>query len=96
MELFSFVRLHAAEGKERAVEEALRAVLRASREEAGCMSIHAFRGTRDPRVFYIHSRWKNEETFELHATLPHTGRFLQQMEGLTDQPREVARTELID
>ncbi|HEX2569114.1 MAG TPA: hypothetical protein VH877_06090 [Polyangia bacterium] len=29
-----------------------------------------FRSTRDPRLFYLHSRWVDEAAFDLHATLP--------------------------
>jgi len=35
-------------------------VVAPSRAEPGCLDIHAFRSTRDARLFYIHSRWKDE------------------------------------
>ena len=57
MDQYVFVRLHAREGQESAVEEALRGVTGPSREEAGCLSFHTFRSMRDRRLFYIHSRW---------------------------------------
>lgn len=95
MELFIFVRFHAREGEESAVEEALREVLTPSREEAGCVSFHVFRSVRDRRLFYIHSRWTDEAAFENHAELPHTVRFLKRVDALLDQPREVTRTERI-
>jgi quinol monooxygenase YgiN len=95
MEIFSFVKFHAAEGNESAVEGALREVLGRSREEQGCVKIHAFRGTRDRQVFYIHSQWRNEEAFETHAKLAHTQKFLETMEALIDQTPEIARTELV-
>jgi quinol monooxygenase YgiN len=31
-----------------------------------------FRSIRDPRLFYIHSRWVDEAAFDTHAGLPHT------------------------
>ncbi len=95
MELFIFARFHARAGNERAVEEALGDVLGPSREEVGCLSIHAFRSTRDPRLFYIHSQWRNEEAFEFHADLPHTVRFIERMESLVDHPLDVTRAKLI-
>ena len=95
MELFIFARFHARAGNERAVEEALGDVLGPSREEAGCVSIHAFRSTRDARLFYIHSQWRNEVAFEYHADLPHTVRFTERMESLVDHPLDVTRAELI-
>lgn len=96
MEIYSFVKFRAAVGKENAVVEAIHSVLAATREEAGCVRIQAFRGTNDGRIFYIHSRWKSAEAFEGHAKLQHTAEFLQKMDGLIEQPREVTRTELID
>jgi quinol monooxygenase YgiN len=50
VELFIFGRFHARLGEESAVEETLRNVVGPSREEAGCLSIQAFRSARDPRV----------------------------------------------
>jgi quinol monooxygenase YgiN len=96
MELYGFVRLHARKGEENAVEEALREVALASREEAGCVSIHAFRSMRDRRLFFIHSRWVDEAAFQVHGKLPHTVRFLERVDALLDQAREVARTEMIE
>lgn len=95
MEQFVFVRLHAREGEERAVEEALREVMSPSREEAGCVSFHLFRSMRDRRLFYIHSKWVDEAAFQKHAELPHTVQFLKRVDALLDHPREVARTEQI-
>ncbi len=91
-----FARFHSRAGKESDVADALRAVVKASREEAGCLSIHAFRSIRDPGLLYIHSRWQDENAFEVHATLPHTVRFIERVEPLIDHPLEVTRAELIE
>ncbi len=96
MEQYVFVRLHAREGQEGVVEEALREVTGPSRAEPGCLSFHIFRSMRDPRLFYIHSRWVDEATFQLHAELPHTVRFLKRVDALLDQPRDVTRTQMIE
>lgn len=92
MELFIFARFHASEGKETAVLTALQDVVGPSRGEAGCVAIDAYRSTRDSRLFYIHSRWINEEAFEIHAALPHTVRFLHEVATLIDHPLAVTRT----
>jgi quinol monooxygenase YgiN len=92
---YVFVRLHARAGEESAVEEALGEVTGPSRQEPGCLSFHTFRSTRDRRLFYIHSRWVDEAAFQAHAELPHTVRFLERVDALLDQPRDVARTEII-
>jgi quinol monooxygenase YgiN len=95
VEQYVFVKLHAREGEERALEEALRDVLGPTREEAGCLSIHAFRSIRDRWLFFIHSRWVDEAAFKVHGKLPHTVRFLECVDALLDQPRDVTRTEMI-
>jgi len=96
MELFIFARFHARSGNEGAVAEAILDNLAPSREEPGCLNIHAFRSTRDPQLFYIHSRWKDEAAFENHAGLPHTLRFLERVHPLTDHPLDVTRAGRID
>lgn len=95
MEQYVFVRFLARAGEEHAVEEALREVMGPSREEPGCLSFHLFRSMRDRRLFYIHSRWVDEAAFQKHAELAHTKRFLERVDALLEQPREVVRTEMI-
>jgi quinol monooxygenase YgiN len=92
MELFIFARFHAREGQEDAVAAAIREVVPHSRAEAGCRAIEAYRSYRDPRLFYIYSRWVDEAAFELHAELPHTVRFLEKVQALIDHSLDVART----
>jgi quinol monooxygenase YgiN len=91
MELFIFGRFHARPGDEGAVEEALRDVTGPTREEAGCLSMQAFRSARDPGLFYVHSRWVDEAAFDRHAGLPHTVRFIERVQALIDHPLDVTR-----
>jgi quinol monooxygenase YgiN len=96
VELFVFARFHASEGKETAVAAAIRDVVGPSRQEAGCLTIDAYRSIRDPRLFFISSRWTDEAAFEIHAELPHTVRFLNEVQALIDHPLDVTRTRPID
>jgi quinol monooxygenase YgiN len=95
MEVFIFGRFHARSGYETAVAEALLEVAAPSREEPGCLSLEDFQSIRDPQLFFVHSRWKDEAAFENHAQLPHTLRFLKRVEPLIDHPLDVARTKRI-
>ena len=95
MELYFFGRFHTRAGNESAFEEALREVGLLSREEEGCLSFHGFRSLRERQLFYIHSVWRNEEAFEIHANLPHTLRFLERVQMLIDHPLDTTRTEMI-
>ena len=95
MEIHIFARFHARPGNEEAVAQAILANLPPTRAEKGCLGINVFRSIRDPLLYYIHSRWKDEEAFEYHAILPHTVRFLERVEPLIDHPLDVNRTEQI-
>jgi quinol monooxygenase YgiN len=95
MEMFIFARFHARPGEESAVAETLLDVLAPTREEAGCLSIHAFRSRRDSQLFYIHSQWRDEAAFDYHAELPHTVRFVERIEPLIDHPLDVTRADRI-
>jgi quinol monooxygenase YgiN len=92
MELDTIVRFHAKEGREDAVAAVMREASEPVRAEPGCVFIGYYRSTRDPRLFYIHSRWKDEAAFEIHAELAHTVRFIEQMEPLIDHELKVERT----
>jgi quinol monooxygenase YgiN len=95
VELFIFARFRARAGHEAEVEQALRDVAEPSRREPGCVDLHVFRSPRDPRLFYIHSRWQDEPAFELHAALPHTVRFIERVEPLIDHPLDITRAHMI-
>jgi quinol monooxygenase YgiN len=90
-----FARFHARPGHEDGVRAAILDVLAPTRAEPGCLSIQAFRSLRDARLFYIHSRWKDEAAFDAHGALPHTVRFVERVEPLIDHPFDATRTEQI-
>jgi quinol monooxygenase YgiN len=92
MKLFNFARFHAKEGQEDAVAVLLQAQIGPVQAEPGCVEMDAYRSTRDPRMFYIHSRWVDEAAFETHAKLPSTDRFVDRMQTLIDHPFEATRT----
>jgi quinol monooxygenase YgiN len=90
-ELFIFTRFHAKQGLQKEVAATIHEVLTPTRQEIGCLSINAFSATQDQRLFYIHSRWKDEAAFDHHAQLPHTVRFVERVQPLIDHPLEVTR-----
>jgi quinol monooxygenase YgiN len=95
MEAVIFARFHASEGKEAAVASVLRAQIQMVCAEPGCLAIEAYRSTRDPRLFSIHSRWIDEASFDIHAELANTLRFLDRVEPLIDHPLDVSRTQAL-
>jgi quinol monooxygenase YgiN len=92
MQLFIFARFHAREGQEAAVADALREVSGPTQAEEGCLFQRAYRSIRNSRLFFVHSRWRDEAAFDLHATLPHTVRFIEKVQALIDHPLDVNRT----
>jgi quinol monooxygenase YgiN len=93
MELFLFARFHARRGQEAALREAIEAVAGPTKLEPGCLGYEAFRSVNVEGEFYIHSRWRDQAAFELHASLAHTQRFIAVAEGLIDHPLSVSLTE---
>lgn len=94
-EFFVFTRCYAKDGLQHSMAATIQEVLQPTRQEPGCLMIEAFGSTRDPRLFFIHSRWKDEAAFDRHLQLPHTLRFLEAIQALIDEPMDVARTELL-
>ena len=84
--IFVFARLHARPGKQRAVHQAMFEVQGPTRQEPGCLNYGAFRSVRDPDEFYIHTHWKDMASFERHAELAHTVRFVEVVEPLLATP----------
>jgi quinol monooxygenase YgiN len=95
MELFIFARFHAHEGMEAAVGAALCEQVPRTRAEPGCLEIGAYRSKRDPRLFWIASRWTDAAAFEVHAALENTTRFVERMQALIDHPFEATRANKI-
>ena len=96
MNLHIIARFHVRAGEEVTALDALRATAAATRQEPGCLDFQVLRGVRDSRLFHIHSQFRDEAAFDLHADLPHTVRFLETMERLIDHLREVTRAERVE
>jgi len=92
MELAVFVRFHALPGRGDALALAIAEVVRRSREEPGCLTISGFHSIQDPDLYWIHSRWRDEAAFDLHAGLVHTVRFIATASALIDHPFQVSRS----
>ncbi len=96
MKIFIFARFHAGEGKENELAGILTTVSAATRAEPDCLGHQAFRSTKEPRLFFIHSQWTNDAAFERHIGLPHTLRFVEQVQPLIDHEMDVVRTRLVE
>jgi quinol monooxygenase YgiN len=94
--LYVFARFHAKIGSERDVEQAMVKVLGPTRNEPGCLGANLFHSKRDSRLFYLHSRWRDDAAFDFHGEQSYTKAFVDDVEQLIDHPLDVARTQLLD
>ncbi|HEY2559944.1 MAG TPA: putative quinol monooxygenase [Caldimonas sp.] len=93
VEVFVFARPHARAGAQDDVRQAMQEVQAPTWKEPGCLAYPAFRSVRDPSEFYIHSRWRDVASFERHAELAHTVRFVERVAPLLDHPFKVSLAE---
>jgi len=95
MQLFVFARFHAIEGKEVELEATLLAEISQTCIEPGCDDIRVYRSTRDARLYFIHARWADDETFQVHARLPHVRRFAEHVATLIEHSIDVQATRAV-
>src|SRR5215813_6441398 len=96
MPMYLFARFEPRVGMEDQVREVIAAVIPSTRAEAGCVRINGYESIRGVKCFFIHSVWQDEAAFELHATLPHTVRFIARVETLIDHPLDITRSRPLD
>jgi quinol monooxygenase YgiN len=92
MPLYIFARFEPKPGKEMQLRDELMRVLEPTRAEPGCVRIHLYESTRGPQIWFIHSEWIDEPAFDAHTELPHTVRFVGQVENLIAHPLQAVRT----
>lgn len=95
MSLHFILRFEPLPGKEAEFRDELLRVNGPSREEPGCLNICVYESIREPILFAVHSEWVDEAAFDLHATLPHTVRFLAAAEKLLSHPVKAMRMRYI-
>lgn len=86
LSVHSMIRFEPLPGKEKVFREEILRVSELTRAEPDCMRIDVFESLHKPVIFAIHSEWADEASFELHATLPHTVRFLETAAKLLSHP----------
>lgn len=92
MGLFMFGRFRAREGQQAALEEAMLEFVSLVRGEPGCLGVDIFRSLDDPRLYWVHSHWTDEEAFEAHIKSPHSVRFIDRVQDMMTHQIDVART----
>lgn len=92
MELFIFARFRARDGNEAELAALMAKQVPFVSTEPGCLMMNAYRSIRDPRLFFIHSRWVDDAAFEAHAAHPNTVQFIERAEALIEHPLDVTRS----
>lgn len=88
-----FARITAKQGQENALATVLVQHLPDVRLTPGCLLVHDYRSIRDPRLLYVHSRWRDLDSFERYASSPSTERFAREVEGhMLTPPLRAMRT----
>lgn len=93
MPMYLFARFDPLPGRQRELLDELTRVIEPTRAEPGCLEIHVYE-SYDRAAYFIHSKWADEEAFNLHADLPHTTRFVAAVRELIANPFQPVRTKM--
>ena len=63
--------LKAKPGEEKAVREALVAMVKPTRKEKGCICYNLHQSQSDPTQFMFYEQWKDKETLDAHGKTAH-------------------------
>jgi len=61
----------AREGEEKAVADAIRQLMPATRTEPGNIAYQAHRDPQNPRVFFLYEAYQDEGAYQAHGASPH-------------------------
>jgi quinol monooxygenase YgiN len=75
-------------GHEKLVEIELRALLKRSRREAGCLLFDVYRPRENTCRLFLHEVWESRDAFEAHSTDLHTGHFRAAVSRYLERPIE--------
>ena len=86
-EIIAIARAKAQQGREEAIEQALRENAEVSRGEAGCVSYAVLRG--DDGTFMTIEYWRSHHDFDQHMTTAHVQLLLQTIVPMLAGPPEI-------
>jgi len=95
MELTVIARVKAKPGREGDVEEALRAAVGPTHQEAGCLRYAIHRGIEDAQTFVVVERWTSRESLDEHLKTAHIQKLFSAMGDLLAGPAEILSCRLL-
>lgn len=67
-----------------------KAVIAASRAEAGCISYTLYQSPYDRSQFFFFEEWKNQAAIDFHFASPHFKAFGEKLKNMTAAPADIA------
>jgi quinol monooxygenase YgiN len=88
-------RAKAKPGREAELEQAMRAVVAPTHQEAGCVRYTVHRSVIDPSEFVTIESWTSKEAVDHHFATPHVQALLKKVPDLLIQPPDIMMYELL-
>ncbi len=89
MKITVIARSKAKKGCEKKLEAAIRAVVKPTHEEPGCLKYVLHRSVQDPQSFVVVERWKSQEDLNQHLQTPYILDLFKKLESLVETQPEV-------
>jgi quinol monooxygenase YgiN len=87
---------HARPGKEKKLEQALRAVAEPTRAQSGSVEFSLYRSLADPSVIIGFERWASKEEHGRHLQGEHVQRLMAAMSDILAEPPQIVAYEIVD
>lgn len=78
-------------GQERALREALEALIEPTRQEAGYVNYDMHQSLTDPGLFFFYENWESAEHLDAHMAAPHLQEFIGRLDELLDGELTIQR-----
>lgn len=88
-------RAKAKPGRESDLEQAMRAVVAPTHQEAGCLRYTVHRSMIDPSEFVTIELWTSKEAVDQHFAMPHVQALLEKAAELLMEPPDITFYELL-
>jgi quinol monooxygenase YgiN len=83
-------RAKAKAGREKELEQAMRAVVTPTHLESGCLRYTLHRSLIDPAVFITVERWASKEAIDQHFATPHIQTLMKKVPDLLLEPPDIS------
>ena len=94
MPLTIVARIVPTPGKEDDLEAAMKALVAATRAEAGCIQYDLHRTNEDPCVFLFFENWETHALWRAHMDGPHLKAFNEKASGMIDKAEILQMTRI--